>query len=455
MGLKSGKTGVKAQLKERYPQAFRDFPELIDARDAALATREQTVGLVDGNVIMMSVPMSCRTLDSYVCVIYTALLKVLAVTAVTVVVFDEPVSMTEAKRQEQSKRDAARSATAVPCSGDLKVVENDDYDKQYISTVTDVHVLKSNRGTRMRFYDEVATQVLDRLKARIAKWNAAGHAGGALFLDGVDPRGASRGIGEERCARMLGTDEGLLQQLQRNGSIGEGDLKLGELGRRIREMSLSDGSFHKVRLLLTSTIDTDSFAIELIEEVRRRTELASCTNTLLCMRERARKRGREDDRDGYYTVCDVTMLQELLQRAMWGIGRSPTPVDQRAAMTLMVAGWGLCGCDFVELKGMRSDLIFDTISEIVKTRPDSLALMRHSWAGTRETLELTHRPIRELLLSCASRLADIPRVKKEAAWGIRNPNDVVLKRAGWLSAYWNACEYAGDMGDFGFFKPFG
>eukprot|EP00966_Prymnesium_polylepis_P098801 2288027-Prymnesium_polylepis.1 len=64
------------------------------------------------------------------------------------------------------------------------------------------------------------------------------------------------------------------------------------------------------------------------------------------MRERAQKRGTEDEVPSYYLCCDVALLHNLLQKSMWGATRNPTARDQRAAITLLVSGWAACGCDF-------------------------------------------------------------------------------------------------------------
>lgn len=463
MGLKSDKkTGVKSQLRSRFPQAFKDFPDLLEARNASRATREQAIACIDGNVLMMSVPQGCRTLDSYIAIVYSSLMKASATALVTVVVFDDPDSMTEAKLQEQMKRDACRAATAVQCSSDMQDVAGsaspDDYTKDYIVKMENVHVLKENRGSRMRFFDEVAMTVLDRLKNQIKRWNDSGYRGGHIVFDGVDPRGASRGIGELRSSEMVASSDEVATLFARECKIGEGDLKLAQLGRKVREIAAAgqqEGPLKDTRLTLCTTIDTDSFAIELIEEAKRsQDEVVSPVNTLLCMREKAQKRGYDDDHEAYYLCCDVSLLHALLQRHMWGMNKRPPAIDQRAAMTLMVAGWGVCGCDFVEIKGMRSDVVFDSISEIVKTRKDSLALMQHSWAGEREAVALAHKPIKELLIACASKLMDVPRIKKDFVPSVRDPDEVVLRRLGWLCSYWNSVEHKGNMEEFGFVRPF-
>jgi hypothetical protein len=457
MGLHSDKNnGVKAQLRTRFPQAFREFEDLVDARNASGATREQAYACIDGNVIMMAVPQAATTLDSYVAIVFNSLKKAIATTMLTVVVFDDPDTLTEAKLQEQSKRDSARQATAVQSSADLRPPSpSDDYDKQYISAVQDVHELVFNRKTRMRFFDEVAVTVMDRLKNQIRKWNESGHAGGHVVFDGIDARGAERPSGEARAPAILSSSEEAEQLLSRDFAIGEGDLKLAFVGRTMRGVATKEGIMKDATLGLCTTIDTDSFAIELIEEAKRHCHTeATPVNTLLCMREKA-KRGLEgEDTKPFYLCCDIALLHQLLKRHMWGQYRSPTPLDQRAAMTLMVAGWAMCGCDFVELKGMRSDVVFDAIPEIVKTRTDSVEKMKHAWTGQRADLPETHLPMKELLIACASRLMDIPRISKKNIPSIRSPNEMVLRQTSWLASYWNGVEHSGSMEDFGYFRPF-
>jgi hypothetical protein len=461
MGLKSDKkTGVKSQLRERFPEAFREFSTLLDARNASGATREQAFACIDGNVLMMSVPQACRTFDAYVAIVYSSLLKASATALVTVVVFDDPDSMTEAKLQEQMKRDAARASTTVQCSGDMHAPSQsspDDYNKKYITSSDNVHTLKENRGSRMRFFDEVAITVLNMLKLQISKWNASGYEGGHVVFDGIDPRGASRSTVETRSSEMVASSDEIGAMFVRDVSIGEGDIKLAYIGRLVRHMTIYDPGcvLKHTKLTLCTTIDTDSFAIELIEEAKRsQDKKQSPVNTLLCMREKARKRGLDDDRDAYYLCCDISLLHALLQRHMWGVAKSPGGTHQRAAMTLLVAGWSVCGCDFVEIKGMRSDVVFDSIKEVVNTHKESIGLMQHVWEGKRDSVNLAHAPIKELLIACASKLMDLPRIKKEFVPSVRNPDGMVLKRLGWLCAYWNSVEYKGSMADFGFVRPF-
>lgn len=453
MGLKSAKYGVKSELRARFPQAFREFESLVDARDASMATREEAFVCLDGNVLMRSVGQSVATFDGYVAVLTASLKRVLATALVTVVVFDEPESITEAKQEEQAKRDAARASTAIACSTDLAAApSNDDYNQRCLEAVLDVSPLVNNRATRSRFFDACAMHILKYLKGQIARWNGSGFAGGHVFFDGVDARGADRPIGQPRAPSVVGDCERVAALLAREVAIGEGDLKLAELGRRARQLAAAgEPGFKAVKLAMVTTIDTDSFAIELIEEAKRE----NCSDkppvhTLLCMRERARKRGANDDKKSYYLCCDVTLLHALLQRHMWGVSRQPTDVEQRAAMTLMAAGWALSGCDFLELKGMRSDAVIDSLPIVAKTIPAAIENVTSSWSGNRDDQHFVHQAIRALAVTCASKLLEIPRIKKDCVPSIRDPDEAVLKRAAWVASYWNSVELRGDMRQFGF-----
>lgn len=460
MGLKSDKThGVKSQLKTRFPQVFKEFTNLVDARNASMATREETFACVDGNVLMMAVPQGAQTIDAYVAIVTANLKRAIGASFVTVVVFDDPDCITEAKKQEQMRRDAAKALTTVCCSSDMAcaVPTNDNYDKPYIAQCNNVQVLRDNRHTRHRFFDEVAVQVLRNLKQQVNRWNDSGFHGGHVLFDGIDPRGADRVVGAPRTPQMIGSCDRLVGLFARSTGIGEGDLKLADLGRRARSLSLSgEADFKSIKLSLCTTIDTDSFAIELIEEAKRckQPESTQSFNTLLCMRERARKRGLDDDRDPFYLCCDITLLHALLQRDMWGLARCPSPEDRHAAMTLLCAGWALCGCDFVQCKGMRSDVVFDSIGIVVKTMPDVVETAKCAWSGRREQVKELYQPIRALAMACASRLLDIPRIKKDCVPALRNLDDVLVKRTAWLLCYWNSCEFKGTMEDFGFIAPF-
>ena len=84
MGLHSDRNnGVKAQLLKRFPQAFREFGELAEARNASEATREQAYACIDGNVLLMAVPKAATKLDDYVVILYSTLRKAIATAVLT------------------------------------------------------------------------------------------------------------------------------------------------------------------------------------------------------------------------------------------------------------------------------------------------------------------------------------------------------------------------------------
>lgn len=456
MGLKSGKYGAKAQLLARFPQAFKSFESLVEARDASNATRGETFGCIDGNVCMQSVPQAVTTLEGYVAVLTAILKRAIATCYVTIVVFDEPACMTEAKKQEQMKRDASRASTAVVCSADItsQLPTDDNYSLQYIKQTDNVRPLVDNRATRHRFFDEVAKLVLENLGSQIERWNNSGHDGGHIIFDGVDKRGADRPAGEVRRAEMAGSCSRLISLFAREQPIGEGDLKLAELGRRARWLcETNERGFCNTKLSLAVTIDTDSFAIELIEEAKRDRSGKRPFNTVLCMRERARKRGADDDKEAVYLCCDISMLHALLQRHIWGPDRSPMQSDRQAAMTLLAAGWALAGCDFVSLKGMRSDYVFDAMPIVAKTIPSAIEAAKLAWTGVREDVFTLEMPIRALAMTCASKLAERAR-KKDVLPSVRDPDQNILLRTAWLMSYWCGSEFKGDMHEFGFVMPF-
>jgi len=456
MGLLSKKdVGVKAQLRSLFPSAFRAYQTLADARDASAATRAQTFACLDGNVLMMAVPGGAKSFDALVAIVISSIRTAMATSAVTVVAFDEPDALTQAKREEQMRRDAPRDATRVACSGDMQTVPlSDEYTRGEVHQSENVQLLMQNRSTRPRLIDEVCRTAMTRLQRQIDDWNAAGHTGGHVVFDGVDPRGADRHTGAARSPTLVASSEAAHAAFARDFRIGEGDLKLAHLGRSVRRLASEPSTplLEATTLSLCVTIDTDSFAIELIEEARRAGDaVVSPVNTLLCMRERASKRGRDDDHDPYYLCCDVAMLHAQLQRHMWGVHRSPGDLEQRAAITLLVAGWAACGCDFVsEVKPMRADVVFRCIGDVVRSHPDGLGLIEHAWRGDRGRMSLVHEPVRALLLECARALSGMPRVKAQHVASLRRVDELVLRRLSWVVAYWNSVEYGGDLSDFGF-----
>jgi hypothetical protein len=99
---------------------------------------------------------------------------------------------------------------------------------------------------------------------------------------------------------------------------------------------------------------------------------------------------------------------------------------------------------------MRSDAVFDSIGELVRTRQESVSEMQHAWGDSREDVERVHEVVRQLLYACAGRISGKPRVKAETVQGIIHPDLIALQRVGWIVSYWTGIERTGDLTDFGF-----
>ena len=289
MGLGGGPNGAKAVFKERFASAFREFDSLAQARECVGTARAQTLVVLDGNVLVMQVPASVDTFTGYVAVLTNALHNAIAAGEHVVVVFDEPEHLTRAKQEEQARRDARRYPQTPLCSDDVAppCPRNDDYDAaQLLAEHTNIKLLMNHRLARPRFYDALCAAVLDRLKSafggQVCAWS--------LTFDGVDPRGADRPFDKRRVPGILSTLPDVWEPLlRREDPIGEGDLKLTDVCHRVyrARATCPDARVAQVRLNMLSTVDTDSFMIELIAQSRREGRADPSQNelTLLCLRE--------------------------------------------------------------------------------------------------------------------------------------------------------------------------
>ena len=263
MGFKSCPKGVKKQLIARFPQAFQCFPSLIDTRLAVRTKRDETIIVLDGNVMLMSVPQSAKSLDEFVQIVFSSLYRAIVTANVTVVVFDHPGCLTAAKKAEQSKRDASQQQHQhIVHSEDMIVDENhahtDDYTVDYLESLEDLHPLVKTRASRLRLFDEVTMRAFRKLENNL-KWS-----GGHLLLDGIDPLGAARAPGETRNPQIVSSSIEVGQLFRRTIQIGEGDLLLSYVGQKARQLASEGVFFDDYSLVMTCTIDTDSFAIEIM-----------------------------------------------------------------------------------------------------------------------------------------------------------------------------------------------
>lgn len=460
MGLKGGETGVKAQFKTKFKQAFRVFDDLQDARDNVFegftdggSPRSRTVVLVDGNVAMMGVSEACRSMAEFTEVVFNGVRDAFRAAQLVVVVFDEPKAMPNAKREEQAARDAARRARAVTASDDMlttPLVEG--FTAEELDALDDVHVLKADRKCRSRLYDEVTKRVLERMGAMIENWEHKGHGRCELIIDGADPRGCARAVDAPRAPQMFGTCAATAAKLARNVPIGEGDIKLIALENRIRALkaeAADDEPFAKVSLVITSTVDTDSFMTMVLDVAKRRVApYAAPMHSLFCMREAVSKRQREDDPSARatYLCVDVALLEGHLQSHVWAQAAvEPTPTQMLHAMLAVSASAAMCGCDFTltGLKGSRFDHFLESLPDFVASEPEALESLGAALAPEAEEAQSACDGIYRVCVTASKHMEKKPRYQKQSKT-VLGVSDVLLRRACWTAGYWGQVERASD-----------
>ena len=461
MGLKCSPHGVKATLKHRYSQCFREVETLSGARDLSGLNRSGCVLALDGNVAMMQVPQMIRPLEGYVHVIFNQIVSAMSAGNVVVMVFDEPACISPAKAEEQARRDAARKKHVLN-EPDVYLEPfplTDDYDLAELMAVSDCHHVMRHRPSRLRFVDEVVKQVLERCKRKLETWRQQdpGAPEGAVIFDGVDWRGAERPIGSERRPEVVGTSS-LVEALFEHTdiSMGEGDLKLAHVAKTVRHLTSlgACAMFKETRLFMTITIDTDSIAIELLEAAKRQQNPVKAPRMMgmLCMREqRSNKREWEEgDPRSVYCCLDTEMLHELLQKDMWTVHKNPTPFERRLAISFLTTGWALAGSDFTEVKGLRADVVLDTVPALMANQPKTLALMSAAWDGDRDAVLKMRTALRRLMDKCAAWMSETPGFQKRTIELVRSSDNAPLLRGAWVAAYWSGREFKENLEDFGF-----
>ena len=289
MGLQGGDAGAKATFRALFQSAHSQVLKLAEVRIAHKRRRSETLVVVDGNVLLMAVPVAIDTFENFVAVIATQIASAVQAAAHVVVVFDEPEEMTKAKVATQQKRDRSATRKAPVCSSDLApcpttdaytladlkgvLVEDAgpdatvvyrDGNRMYAKAPVNVQLLMGNRAARARFHDAVADGVLEYIKE-----NIDGNGSWSLTFDGIDARGASRAPTEARTPGVLSSDPDLWTPLlTRERPVGEGDLKLTDVTNRVHDHAVANpnGALGMVSLNLLWTIDTDSLLIELLQE---------------------------------------------------------------------------------------------------------------------------------------------------------------------------------------------
>ena len=471
MGLKNvGENGVKAVLRKRVEQAFRTYDTLHEVRDAVLkpeqvdpvggelveddaapqfGERRRTAAVVDGNVLLMGVPEAVGTIDGFANIVYGSVRDALTAAHLVVVAFDEPENLTLAKKEEQARRDAARKARTVSCSLDMQPCPlTDGFTREELLRLPDVHLLKANRKCRTRLYDEVMRMVFERVSRVMAQWTGNGHDAGALLLDGVDLRGCDRPAGETRVLSMIGTDSDVAAKFAREKPIGEGDLKLMALENRIRELITEEPErYAPYTLCITSTTDTDTLPIMLIDIAKRRLNpYAGSLHSVFCMRSPATKRDRESNPDARATflACDVALLEGNVQQHLWSsCGHIDVTPDQLLnSMLAFASAAAICGCDFVVngLKGSRFDHFYEALPKFVASEPRALASFSDALAPEPAVAMGAAQSLYRVCLCASNAMTDKPRFKRQAQT-VSEVSDQLLRRSIWSTAYWSQQEH--------------
>lgn len=490
MGLKSNSsngTGVKAMLKANVKSAFRSFAELQEVRDAVIrdgkeeakpegresqpidvtddkpkppTKRERTAVILDGNVLMMTVPEAVGTISAFADIVYGFVRKAMGTGRLVIVAFDEPQHLTQAKKEEQRKRDDARQARTVTSSQDMVPVPlGHEFTCAEVEALADVNVLKADRKCRVRLYDEVMRRVYERACKVQENWAANGHDSGCILLDGVEIRGADRPVGEPRNVTMVCSDPEVLAHFQRETPIGEGDIKLIALENRLRDLVSVHADYAQYRLAVTVTTDTDSFMTFLLDIAKRRVNpYTGALHSLFCMREAvspSEKAWNPDARPSYL-CCDVAMLEARVQEHLWSqVSTPPTAEQALAAMLAFCATAAICGCDFTleGLKGSRFDHFWESLPTFVATEPQALARFNSALDQQEAVAQDACQGLYRVCVNASRHMEDKPRYKKQAGT-VHDVPDAMLRRAVWSACYWSQNEFVATP-DWGFLPVWG
>jgi len=453
MGLSGGPNGAKAVFRERFGRAFVTTQSLKEVRELTELPRESALAVLDGNVMMSAVPTSVDTFGGYVAVLSHQIRAANEAAAHVVVVFDEPQAMTIAKREEQQRRDTQRKPLEPVCSDDLVAgITNDDFTTEMLhSEGFNAKILMGHRSARSRFFDAICVALLRQFVVRGA------HKSGSLTFDGIDARGAERELGARRDAGVFSSHQSFWGELlAREAPIGEGDLKLTDVTQRVHDAAQrAESLVAGVVLNLVVTIDTDSFAIELLQQNRRTRRTADDEEderTIICFKERSLKRKGDDFvTAGHYLCCDVHVLHEAVLEYFYGTRSLSKEIEaqQPAAMALLAAALACCGCDFVKIDGMRVDLVLPIVRDIVRNHRDELMMMQHVLSGDHDWVVRRAVPTIKFLISeFADAIINMPRMQRAHA-SVKGHCSAQVLRALWTCSYWHQKEFKNCI-DWGF-----
>jgi hypothetical protein len=456
MGLQSGENGPKAVLKKQFSSSIHTIDSLERVTQTVGGNTAAVCVVADGNVMISGTPQTIVTLTDYVNFLTSQIGKMLQAANHVVVVFDEPASLTAAKKEEQALRDKRRATVDVPCSDDLPALPlTDAFDEESFPENASVRAVYNSRGSRNRIIDIISARLINHFSRRFD-----GCLPNAPFksvtIDGVDPRGGKRPCTAKRDPSIISTSDSVADVLERDSPIGEGDQKLSAVSDSIRANRLDPASpFHKVTLVVISTIDTDSIAIELLSHARR-TELENAGEdfkTILCFKERSqigkRKADGAEALGSHFTAVDIAVLYNNLQLYLF----SASHVDQIAcivprmrlrATSLFALGAVMCGSDFTldanghkGIKGFRFDEVLSVLRNICTDSPHPLAALDAVFHGDDLKLLRVSAVVHDILTRVAAHLENVPRRKKNAELVLKTEHAMVKK------CLWNLAYFAG------------
>ena len=461
MGLASGDHGVKKTCKEIFSDSYRDFGDLVQARTAVSKSAKQTCVILDGNVLLKSIPLAMWSLQHYDKLFTTSIKQAFKAADTVIVIFDDGV--TKAKAFEQDRRDKSRAKRKPVVSADMReefCPTTDEYTVEQIDETVNVHYLYDERAARPRLIDILCKRAMEKFlaeqKSSVKRWTTNGSDPAAtqtLVFDGVDCRGGDRPFGTPREGAFYCSDPNLDDRLERKlgEHVGEGDVKFTDLQRRIADLKEKGKAFTEVELVILSTVDTDSIGIELMRialESYRGVKLPF--DTLLAFRERPPKRKADEGADvlasASYSTFHTRRLYDLVLVAIFGDGLEATKHIHPHAMFLLVTLWVLGGSDFAKQPGMRSDISIEAVcsiaSEDLMMLQGMAPVLKLACKGS-DTTEDEIMAVKDGLLStiekgvraCAQVLAETPRLKA-SSHKASNFFVTELKKASFVTLYW-------------------
>jgi hypothetical protein len=430
--------------------------------------KANVVVIVDGNVMVRASPH--LSYDDFCEFIYSQVGSFFSAAKHVIVVFDEPDSVSVAKREEQAHRDARRNKRRIVTSDDvLGLPTSDAYNETDIRDAPDIHELIDQRATRIRLMDLVFCKIMTETR-RVTSTQVL-MLGSTLTFDGIDPRGDERGHNELRRPCIMSTDGIMEEVFHRENRIGEGDLKLVAVEKAIQLHRWKAGSpFSSVRVVLHHTIDTDSIAINLIAEAERDRNGVKDFFSVLCLREPGRKRKGDDHfTPSHFQLIDMAKFYSAVIRLFFGEDTAEARGLGRECVALLAMCLAACGCDFTgknQIKGLRANELMCTLSYLVRKRPTMLPTMRGAWSGSiTETLKTCkiletvlgvhgrnlgkgQHPV-PVMLSAESYDGSVSAVRRKQALDVQSPRQEGLLRAAWVCSYWHNCEFK-ELSRFGF-----